>query len=58
MLSFGLPFAVIPLIMFTRRRDLMGVLVNHPLTNALAVVAAAVIVALNLYLLYAILFAR
>ena len=57
-LSFGLPFAVIPLIMFTRRRDLMGVLVNHPLTNALAVVAAAIIVALNLYLLYAILFAR
>jgi manganese transport protein len=51
-LSFGLPFAVIPLIMFTRRRDVMGVLVNSALTNVLAVIAAAVIVALNVYLLY------
>src|SRR5690606_3465661 len=31
-LSFALPFAVIPLILFTRRRDLMGALVNRPLT--------------------------
>jgi manganese transport protein len=51
-LSFGLPFAVIPLIMFTRRRDLMGVLVNSRLTNLLAMAAAAVIVGLNIYLLY------
>jgi manganese transport protein len=51
-LSFGLPFAVIPLIMFTRRHDLMGVLVNHPLTNLLAGIAAAIIIALNMYLLY------
>jgi len=51
-LSFGLPFAVIPLIMFTRRRDLMGVLVNSRLTNLLAMVAAAIIVGLNIYLLY------
>jgi manganese transport protein len=51
-LSFGLPFAVIPLIMFTRRRDLMGVLVNHPLTNLLAMIAAAIILGLNFYLLY------
>jgi manganese transport protein len=51
-LSFGLPFAVIPLVMFTRRKDIMGVLVNKPLTNVLAVLAAALIVALNLYLLY------
>ncbi len=29
-LSFGLPFAIIPLVIFTRRRDLMGVLVNKP----------------------------
>ena len=50
-LSFGLPFAVIPLIMFTRRRDVMGVLVNHPLTNLMAGIAAAVIIALNIYLL-------
>ena len=35
-LSFGLPFAVIPLIMFTSRKDIMGVLVNRRLTNILA----------------------
>ena len=55
-LSFGLPFAVVPLIMFTRRRDMMGVLVNHPITNLLAVAAAAVIIGLNIYLLYVIIF--
>jgi manganese transport protein len=51
-LSFGLPFAIIPLVMFTRRKDIMGVLVNKPVTTALAWVAAALIVFLNLYLLY------
>ena len=51
-LSFGLPFAVIPLVLFTRRKDIMGTLVNRPLTNALAWVAAGLIVVLNLYLLY------
>lgn len=51
-LSFGLPFAVIPLIMFTRRKTLMGVLVNRPATTALTCVVAALIVALNVYLVY------
>ncbi len=51
-LSFGLPFAVVPLIVFTRRKDLMGALVNRRLTTALAIVAAAIIIALNIYLLY------
>ena len=51
-LSFGLPFAVVPLIMFTRRRDVMGELVNRRLTTTLAILAATVIVALNIYLLY------
>jgi manganese transport protein len=55
-LSLGLPFAVIPLIMFTRRRDVMGVLVNSRVTNVLAFGAAAIIVALNMYLLYVIVF--
>lgn len=50
-LSFGLPFALIPLVMFTRRRDLMGVLVNHRLTTAAAVLVTTLIVALNVYLL-------
>jgi manganese transport protein len=51
-LSFGIPFALIPLVLFTRRRDLMGVLVNRRGTTALAVLATAIIVGLNLYLLF------
>ena len=50
-LSFGLPFAIVPLILFTGRRDLMGVLVNRRLTTVLVSVIAALIVALNGYLL-------
>lgn len=52
-LSFGIPFALIPLVLFTRRPDLMGNLVNRPLTTLLAAGVAAIIVGLNLYLLYA-----
>ena len=48
-LSFGLPFAVIPLVMFTRRRDLMGALVNSRITTALVILVAAFIVVLNLF---------
>jgi manganese transport protein len=51
-LSFGLPFAIIPLIMFTSRRDIMGTLVNRRITNVAASVAALLIIALNLFLLY------
>ena len=51
-LSFGLPFAIIPLIMFTRDRKLMGVLTNKPLTNVLSYIVALLIIALNVYLLY------
>jgi manganese transport protein len=51
-LSFGLPFAIIPLVMFTRRKDLMGVLVNRRLTTIAASLVAALIVALNIFLLY------
>jgi manganese transport protein len=50
-LSFGLPFAIIPLVLFTRRRDLMGVLVNGRLTTVAVSAIAALIVALNVYLL-------
>jgi manganese transport protein len=57
-LSFGLPFAVIPLVMFTRRRDLMGGLANGRLTTILAWVVAAVIIMLNLYLLYQVFFGK
>jgi manganese transport protein len=51
-LSFGLPFAVIPLVMFTARRDIMGVLVNKPATTVGAWVCAALIITLNLFLLH------
>ena len=50
-LSFGIPFALIPLVIFTSRRDVMGVLVNHRLTIAAAVVVAAIISGLNVFLL-------
>jgi manganese transport protein len=52
LLSFGLPFAVIPLVIFTSRKKTMGVLVNHKITSVLAWCVAGVIVALNLYLIY------
>jgi manganese transport protein len=51
-LSFALPFALVPLILLTRRVSVMGDLVNNRRTNALAYVVAAVIIALNLLLLY------
>jgi manganese transport protein len=51
-LSFGLPFAVIPLVMFTCRVDIMGELVNRRVTTAAASLIAAIIVVLNLYLIY------
>jgi manganese transport protein len=50
-LSFGIPFALVPLILVTRRRELMGSLVNTPLTTAVASAVAAVIVSLNVFLL-------
>jgi manganese transport protein len=51
-LSFGLPFAIWPLIHFTRRRDIMGVLVNKWYTTLAVSIAGALIVALNAYLLF------
>ncbi len=51
-LSFALPFAIIPLVIFTRRRDLMGILVNRRVTTFLAGIAAAIILVLNIYLLF------
>ncbi len=50
-LSFGIPFALVPLVLLTRRRDIMGGLVNRPVTNIAASIAAAMIIALNLFLL-------
>jgi manganese transport protein len=50
-LSFGIPFALVPLVLFTRKRDVMGALVNHGVTTVAAFVVAGVISALNIFLL-------
>jgi manganese transport protein len=50
-LSFGIPFALVPLLLLTRRRDIMGELVNEHRTTAVAVLVAAVIISLNAVLL-------
>jgi manganese transport protein len=51
-LSFGLPFAIIPLVMFTSRKDIMGVLVNRRITTIAAILVAGLIIVLNIFLLY------
>jgi manganese transport protein len=50
-LSFGIPFALVPLLLLTRRRDVMGELVNERRTTVLAALVAAVIITLNAVLL-------
>jgi manganese transport protein len=50
-LSFGIPFALVPLVYFTARRDIMGQLVNRRITTVAASVIACVIIALNIFLL-------
>jgi manganese transport protein len=56
-LSFGIPFALVPLLILTRRRDVMGTLVNRRVTSAAAGVVASLIIALNVFLLYQTFFA-
>jgi manganese transport protein len=51
-LSFGIPFALIPLLIFCRNHNIMGVLTNHRLTTAVATVVVTLIVSLNVFLLY------
>ena len=51
-LSFGIPFALIPLVMFCRNRELMGDLVNRRATNLAAYAVVGVIVSLNVFLIY------
>jgi len=52
-LSFCLPFAMIPLLILTQRNELMGTHSNRPITNYLAVMATAVILGMNAWLLFA-----
>lgn len=51
-LSFGIPFALVPLVLLTRRRDIMGSLVNRRITTVVASIVALMIIALNAFLLY------
>lgn len=51
-LSFGIPFALIPLLLFCRDGELMGGLVNRTSTTAMATLVVTLIVGLNVYLLW------
>jgi manganese transport protein len=51
-LSFGIPFALVPLVMLTCPRDVMGIHVNRRLTTVLAWSCAILICALNIFLIY------
>jgi manganese transport protein len=50
-LSFGIPFALVPLVLVSSKREVMGSLVNARLTTIVAWVVAALITGLNLFLL-------
>jgi manganese transport protein len=51
-LSFGIPLALVPLVLLTCNRDVMGVHVNRRLTTLLAWGCAILISALNVFLLF------
>ncbi len=51
-LSIALPLPMVALLMFTRRKDVMGEFVNGRLTNAAATVGAAVVLGLNAFLIW------
>jgi len=55
-LSFGIPFALVPLLMLASKKDVMGELVNPRWLTALAGVLAAMIIALNVFLLQQVFF--
>jgi manganese transport protein len=56
-LSFGIPFALVPLLLIARRKDVMGSMVNPPWLTAFAGTLAAMIIALNVFLLQQVFFA-
>ncbi len=51
-LSFGIPLALIPLVMLTMRSDVMGIHVNQRATTVVGIALAALITAMNLFLIY------
>jgi manganese transport protein len=50
-LSFGIPFALVPMVLLTRRVDVMGALVNRRITTLAASLIAALVIVLNVYLI-------
>jgi manganese transport protein len=50
-LSFGIPFALVPLVLLTRRSDIMRELVNRRVTTVVAGIAALLIIGLNAFLI-------
>jgi manganese transport protein len=50
-LSFGIPFALVPLILLTRKREVMGEMVNRVRTSYIMWVVVAVITVLNVDLI-------
>jgi manganese transport protein len=55
-LSFGIPFALVPLVLLARRKDVMGSLANPRWLSALVGVLATLIIALNVFLLQQVFF--
>ena len=51
-LSLMIPLPMIPLLIYTNRKSLMGEFVNKKITNILAVIAATLIIVLNIALLF------
>lgn len=51
-LSFILPVAIIPMLIITKRKDLMGELVNKPLTNIVGLIVTSIIITANAVLLF------
>ncbi|HYJ20682.1 MAG TPA: Nramp family divalent metal transporter [Solirubrobacterales bacterium] len=55
-LSFGIPFALVPLLVIAGKREVMGELVNPGWLTAVAGLLAGLIIALNVFLLYQVFF--
>jgi manganese transport protein len=51
LLSFGIPFALIPLVWLTSRRSVMGILTNHFVTTLVAIGMTLLVIALNAFLI-------
>lgn len=51
-LSFALPLAIIPMLLITKRNDIMGGLVNKKITNVLGWIISTIIIGLNMVLLF------